>query len=586
MASGESLSAVSIDEAWSDLRHHLDWARGEGTLVFIATESRAQAGDLRKRTALWAQRTGEPWMRVPTDDSAAPWLRRHLPQRGILWVELWDDAARLAVLHSLNEVRIRFARPGGGCLVLCGPIRLLEESAREAADLWSIRSFAHAVRGVVPTYTEMAPERTEVPLSSDDGYRSVWRVTLPNEMRDERAAAVLRDVDRARALLSSNPVRARRFLDGSKNADSELARILFGLVRAEIGGLFGDVVAVEVNLSSTLKHMANFPSGFRVQVADAALSIGERFGAYDAAAAAATESLGIRRGLVDVLGTPESRRDLSVSLNNAGRVARARGDWGAAGPAYEESLEISRMLVNLLGTPDSQRDLSVSLNNVGWVAEARGYWDVATESYEESLGISRDLVGLLGTPESRRNLSVSLDNVGRVAEARGDWGEAARTYKESLKIRRGLADVLGTPESRRDLLVSLNNVGRVARARGDWDAAAESYEESLHIARDLADVLGTPESRRDLSVSLNNVGRVARARGDWDAAAESYEELLQIDRDLADSLGTPESLHDLVISLSNLASVVERLGDAGRAESLRAERDRIAEILGNRSSET
>ena len=445
MALGKSLSAVSIDEAWSDLRHHLDWTQGKGTLVFIATESRAQAESLRERAALWAQRTGEPWMRVPENDSAAPWLRRHLPQRGILWVELWDNAARIAVLHVLNEVRIRFARPGGGCLVLCGPVRLLEESAREAADLWSIRSFAHAVRGVVPTYTEMAPERTEMPLSSNGGYRSVWRVTLLPEMRNERAATVLRDVDQARTLLSSDPVHARRLLDGSKNADSELARVLFGLVRAEIGGLFDDVVAVEANLSSTLKHMADFPSDFRVQVADAALGISERFGAYDAASAAAEESLGIRRGLVDVLGTPESRRDLSVSLNNVGRVAEARGDWGAAGRAYEES----------------------------------------------------------------------------------------------LGVRRGLVDVLGTPESRRDLSVSLNNVGRVAEARGDWGAAGRAYEESLDLARDLAD-----------------------------------------------SLGTPESLRDLVISLSNLAGVVEQLGDAERAESLRAERDRIAKILDSGSSET
>ena len=445
MVPDESVYAISVDEAWSDLRHHLDWTLGEGTLVFIATESRVQAEDLRQRVALWAQRTDEPWMRAPADDSAAPWLRRHLPQPGILWVELWDDAARLAVLHVLNEVRIRFARPGGGCLVLCGPIRLLEKSAREAADLWSIRSFAHAVRGVVPTYTEVAPERTEVPLSSNGGYRSVWRVTLFDEMRDERAATVLRDVDQARALLSSDPVHARRLLDGSKDADSELARVLFGLVRAEIGGLFDDVVAVEANLSSTLKHMADFPSDFRVQVADAALGIGERFGAYDAAAAAATESLGVRRGLVDVLGTPESRRDLSVSLDNVGRVAEARGDWGAAGRAYEESLD---------------------------------------------------------------------------------------------------------------------------------------------LARGLVDVLGTPESRRDLSVSLDNVGRVAEARGDWGAAAESYGELLEAARDLADSLGTPESLRDLVVSLGNLAGVVEQLGDTERAESLRAERDRIAKILDSGSSET
>ena len=87
-------------------------------------------------------------------------------------------------------------------------------------------------------------------------------------------------------------------------------------------------------------------------------------------------------------------------------------------------------------------------------------------------------------------------------------------------------------------------------------------------------------------MSLNNVGRVAQARGDWGGAAESYEESLDISRDLADSLGTPESLRDLVVSLGNLAGVVEQLGDTERAESLRAERDRIAKILDSGSSET
>ena len=77
MVPDESVYAISIDEAWSDLRHHLDWTRGEGTLVFIATESRAQAEDLRQRVALWAQRTDEPWMRAPADDSAAPAAARH-----------------------------------------------------------------------------------------------------------------------------------------------------------------------------------------------------------------------------------------------------------------------------------------------------------------------------------------------------------------------------------------------------------------------------------------------------------------------------------------------------------------------------
>ena len=98
MAPGEGVSVVSVDEVWFDLRHHLDWTRGEGTLVFIVTESRAQAERLRERSALWAQRTGAPWMRAPADDSAAIWLRRHLPQRGILWVEIWDIEDRKSVV--------------------------------------------------------------------------------------------------------------------------------------------------------------------------------------------------------------------------------------------------------------------------------------------------------------------------------------------------------------------------------------------------------------------------------------------------------------------------------------------------------
>ena len=458
MALGKSLSAVSIEEAWSDLRYHLDWTQGKSTLVFIATESRAQVESLRERAALWAQRTGEPWTRAPSDDSVAPWLQRHLPQYGILCVELWDDAARLAALHVLNEVRIRFARPGGGCLVLCGPIRLLEEAAHEAADLWSIRSFAHVVRGVVPTRVEVAPERIEAPPPSDGGYRSVWRVTLFDEMRDERAVAVLRDVDRARALLSSDPVRARRFLDGSKNADSELARVLFGLVRAEIGGLLDDVVAVEVNLFSTLKHMTSFPSDFRVQVADAALSIGERFGAYDAAAATAEESLGIRRGLADSLGTPESRRDLSVSLENVGRVAEVRSDWDSAARAYEEALEIVQELTETLKDPEVRCSLAKLWSDVGWVAYAQGDFYGAEWGLSGSLSVRLDLDEELKTLETRHNVAGAWDNIGWVAIDSGNYELAEEAYRKSLNIKRDLANVEKSPETLSELVAAIDSL--------------------------------------------------------------------------------------------------------------------------------
>ena len=44
---------------------------------------------------------------------------------------------------------------------------------------------------------------------------------------------------------------------------------------------------------------------------------------------------------------PESLRDLSLSLNNVGRVAEARGDWSQAEALYREGLGIRRTLAEV-----------------------------------------------------------------------------------------------------------------------------------------------------------------------------------------------------------------------------------------------
>lgn len=135
MLPSSELSAHGVDEAWSDLRHHLGWTRGEGTVVFIGVETRSRAEDIRNRANLWDSRVGERWSQAPRDTSAGPWLRRCLPVPGLLRVDLWEDDARIPALHALNEMRIRLAQPGSGCLVLRGPVSLLKEASREAADL-------------------------------------------------------------------------------------------------------------------------------------------------------------------------------------------------------------------------------------------------------------------------------------------------------------------------------------------------------------------------------------------------------------------------------------------------------------------
>ena len=513
-------STASTDQAWSDLRRHLEWTRNEPTVVMIAAQTRAQTQDLKERAALWCRRTHEPWNEPEPEQLLSLWLSRHLPVPGVLFLDLWDDEVRRRVLHILNEMRIRLARPGGGCVMVCGPIALLSDAAREAADLWSIRSLTCVIGSSSSELVDRPQRREEddrsrsVGASDGSRYRSTWSITVPPDQRTPELAVTIRETDRARRLLPTEPWRAREILDALPEEPSPLAVAFRGLTRAEIGGLLDDTVTVEVNLKAVLETLADFPAPLRSQVADVVLAIAMTFGAVDAAAPAARERERLARSLVESLGTPEARRDLSVSLNNVGRVAEVRGEWDAAEAAYRESLGLARGLEESLGTPESRRDLSVSLNNVGRVTEVRGEWDAAEAAYRESLELARGLVESLGTPESRRDLSVSLNNVGRVTEVRGEWDAAEAAYQESLELARGLVESLGTPETRRDLSISLDNVGQVAEVRGEWDAAEEAYRESLEIRRELDDLMGTPQAQQDVSTSQENLKRLSQKRAD------------------------------------------------------------------------
>ena len=418
-------------------------------------------------------------------EGSADWLRRKLPIPGVLWLDLWAEERYLAEnLHVLNELRIRLSCPGGGCLVVCGPVSLLRETAREAADLWSVRSFVHIVRTALPPLVPARPAVDSASwqeLAGGEKYSPTWRLTVPEQLRTPEASAALQEVSRSRFLLPADPAGARQVLDEARVGKSLVQRIVFGLTRAEVSGLLGDGVGVEANLASVVSVLQELPRGFRVDVSGVVRQIGEAFGAYNAAAEAARDSLRVARELVELLGTPESRRDLSIALDNVGSVAELRGDLGEAADCFQESLGARRELVELLGTPESRRDLSVSLNNVGSVAQLRGDLGEAADCFQESLGVARELVELLGTPESRRDLSVSLNNVGSVAQLRGDLGEAADCFQESLGVARALADEQGTLQALKDLLTVLAHRTRIANKAGDTAVAGQLTDEAQRL---------------------------------------------------------------------------------------------------------
>lgn len=385
-----------LDQAWSDLRHHLEWTRREPTVAFIAAQSRDQSDDLRNRTALWCRRNREQW--TPREaEGSADWLRRKLPMPGVLWLDLWAEERYLTEnLHVLNELRIRLSCPGGGCLVVCGPVSLLRETAREAADLWSVRSFAHIVRTTLPPLVPARPAVDSASwqeLAGGEKYSPTWRLTVPEQLRTPEASAALQEVSRSRSLLPADPAGARQVLDEARVGKSLVQRIVFGLTRAEVSGLLGDGVGVEANLASVVSVLQELPRGFRVDVSGVVRQIGEVFGAYNAAAEAARDSLRVARELVELLGTPESRRDLSIALDNVGSVAQLRGDLGEAADCFQESLGVARALADEQGTLQALKDLLVVLKHRARIADKAGDTALAGQLTDEARRLDAVVTG-------------------------------------------------------------------------------------------------------------------------------------------------------------------------------------------------
>ena len=165
-----------------------------------------------------------------------------------------------------------------------------------------------------------------------------------------------------------------------------------------------------------------------------------------------------------------------------------------------QALDISR------NAPQSLRDLSVSLENVGNVARDLGQLEEARSAYAESLEISRQLKTLTGdSPQSLRDLSVSLDNAGDVARELGQLEEARSAYAESLEIRRQLKTLTSdSPQSLRDLSVSLSNVGNVARDLGQLEEARTAFGEALDLVKRLRNVLASDRELAPFEQALVN----------------------------------------------------------------------------------
>ena len=117
--------------------------------------------------------------------------------------------------------------------------------------------------------------------------------------------------------------------------------------------------------------------------------------------------------------SPQSLRDVSVSLNKVGDVERAKGKRVAALVKFRKSLQLREQIVEQFGaSPESLRDVSISLNKVGDVERAEGNRAAALDKYQRSLQLCEQIVEQFGaSPQSLEDWALSLYRVGRILEA-------------------------------------------------------------------------------------------------------------------------------------------------------------------------
>ena len=176
-------------------------------------------------------------------------------------------------------------------------------------------------------------------------------------------------------------------------------------------------------------------------VREVTASVWETAGALKGALSLHRSLLAHARALADVLGTPESRRDVTVSLDNVAGIEQARGDLGGALLKYTESLEIRRALADELGTV-------YEFNQVAWTlcltARIRLQRD-ASGDRERSLAVIHDAHQLAVALSDEAQLDTNiLDTAATVWEVtaecllalgRADEAEVARAKAHAIRSR-------------------------------------------------------------------------------------------------------------------------------------------------------
>ena len=457
-SSGESSAALGpVGEGeWQRLRRQFELAT-DPWLGFIFCPAPRPVAALRERTEFTLQYHRAPQMRrihpASPDElrELMPQLFASLSNAGCVWVEViavdspilaadvgpWTSAWDWLMLR-LNERRDALRRRLTSPLVFAVHPKWKPRLRDAAPDLWSVRSLV-------------------LDLPGNEGSPATDRSIVSELSKVNDDVEHVTSVEEAHAAL-------RRLEDKPAPDANSLARLQMYMASALLADERANDAAEHAD-----RALAGAAGNTRLRAQVLTVAARAKLRAHNDAAAALQhllEAIGVWRSILSRDGeTPQTLRDLSLSLDEIGHIHEIAGEMDAAKAAYEESLTIDRGLAKMVGeTPQTLGDLTISLIRVGGVYEALGKADFAKTAYDEALAIQRSLVAIGESPQTLRDLSVSLDRVGRIHEAAGDASTAKAAYEESLTIARRLKEMIGeTPQTQHDLTVSLDRLDRIKR---------------------------------------------------------------------------------------------------------------------------
>jgi tetratricopeptide (TPR) repeat protein len=262
----------------------------------------------------------------------------------------------------------------------------------------------------------------------------------------------------------------------------------------------------------------------------------------------------------------ESLLEIATTYQTAGDLQRARD---SAMKALERARELAE---HYRDDPEWQRELTVTLNRLGSIARSGGEAAEALKEYNEAVGIMRPIADRDPNNQTwRRELAISLDGIGDVKSQTGDGRSALAAYDEGLAIVRDLAQQHpDDPELQRQIAVRLIETGDMRLTSGDAAAAVADYQQGQTIARKLVekDPRNT-QWQRDVFYSLIKIGDLKAQIGDDTAATGPYGEALSIVRRLAElDPGNPSLRLDVAQGLCKLGDVDLKKRDRDYAEGL------------------